>query len=97
MNSLRLVHRPFDFVRVAADTFVYVGVADRAQFDLIAAPCTDHGENNNGHLLSKWVEGDGVRVIFQHWLLIRTAEAILADREAERAATGVASANGGAQ
>lgn len=60
-----------NFIGVASETLVYVGVADRAAFDRIGVPVRDHGENENGHVLSKTVGNfgrDEVTVIFQHWL-----------------------------
>lgn len=53
---------------------VYVIVGDRAKFEMIQRPVTDHGKQANGnHVLTKTVAGDlafaehGV-VIFQHWI-----------------------------
>lgn len=64
-------HNPLDFVGVVDANNVYVGIADRAAFDLIAAPCVDHGEQQNGHVLTKKIGNfgaDEVTVVFQHWL-----------------------------
>lgn len=46
-------------------TLIYIGVPDRAAFDRIARPCTDHAPKN---LLTKSIDGDGICVVFQHWL-----------------------------
>jgi hypothetical protein len=51
-------------------TLIYIGVPDRAAFDRIARPCTDHAPKN---LLTKTVDADGIYIVFQHWLLERTA------------------------
>jgi hypothetical protein len=84
----RFESKPIEFVSVATPTTVYVGIAKREDFDRIAAPCTDHGENDNGHVLTKKVGGfgaDEVTVVFQHWIKQRTLEAWVADTEAQRA------------
>lgn len=69
-------------------TIVYVGVKDRAEFDKIAAPCMDNGENERGHVLVKNVGGfksGEVTVIFQHWLKSLTSQGhMLQRRLAER-------------
>jgi len=52
-----------DYVGVHDGDFVYVIVAERSKFDRIARPVTVHA---NG-CTSKFVEADGVRIIFQHW------------------------------
>ncbi|RWO37278.1 MAG: hypothetical protein EOS11_28745 [Mesorhizobium sp.] len=62
---------PPDFIGVASETLVYVGMTDREAFDKIGAPVHDHGEKETGHVLSKTVGNfgrDEVTVIFQHWL-----------------------------
>lgn len=58
--------------------WIYVIVPDRAKFDMIERPVTDHGEKEDGsHVLTKSVgeslasETHGT-VIFQHW--IKTAD-----------------------
>lgn len=73
MNAERSEHKPVQFVTVANPTIVYVGIADRGDFDKIAKPCHDHGESDNGHVLTKVVGNygdDEVTIIFQHWLRI---------------------------
>lgn len=45
---------------------VYIGVDDRAVFDSIARPETDHRPKSQ--LLTKSVEQDACTVIFQHWI-----------------------------
>lgn len=88
-GSERFEHRPMTFVGVAgAGTLVYVGVADRAQFDKINLPCDDHGENENGHVLVKTLGGmraSEVTVIFQHWIKSLTVEAFMAQRQRAKA------------
>lgn len=66
-------------------TLVYVLMSKRDEFDMLAAPVTDHGEKEHGHVLSKSVEGGGVYVVFQYWLKQRTIEAIRADNAARKA------------
>lgn len=86
-SNKRLEHRPMDFIGVLpSGTLVYVGMQRREEFDRIASPLTDHGEDDNGHVLSKCVEGDGVRVVFQYWLKSRTDAAFSADMAREREA-----------
>lgn len=82
----RLVHQPHDFVSVATDDgkLIYIGLKDRAEFDRIALPCTDHGEKETGHLLSKSLDTDSVWIIFQYWLKSETTEAFLERRQRER-------------
>jgi hypothetical protein len=84
----RLESKPTDFVGIAGPTLVYIGVAKRADFDKLALPCADNGENADGHVLTKMVgefKGSEVTVIFQHWVKQKTIEAVLADSEARRA------------
>lgn len=81
----RFEHTPMDSVLIAHPTLVYVGVKDRAQFDSLAVPYHDHGENERGHVLTKCIEQDGVRVVFQYWLKSLTAAAYLDLRKKERA------------
>lgn len=72
-----------DFIGVhAPGTLVYVLMSKRDEFDMLAAPVTDHGEKESGHVLSKSIEGGGICVVFQFWLKQRTIEAIRADNEA---------------
>lgn len=74
------VHNPQTFVKVAHPGFIYIGVKNREDFDRIGVPVTDHGQNDVGHVLTKTVEENGVRVIFQFWLKSLTAEAYLKRR-----------------
>lgn len=70
-------HRPQEFVGVSTPTLIYIGVADRDDFDKIALPCLDNGPNERGHVLVKRVGDFGGRkptIIFQHWLLSPTIE-----------------------
>jgi hypothetical protein len=74
-------------VAVASPNIVYVGIADRRDFDMIDVPVVDNGENENGHVLIKTVGdlgSDEVTVIFQFWVKSLTIEAICADREAKQ-------------
>ncbi len=85
----RFESKPMEFVSVAGPTLVYIGVASRTDFDKIGAPCTDSGENQNGHVLTKQVGGfknGEVTVVFQHWLKQLTIEAIMADSDVRRRA-----------
>jgi hypothetical protein len=61
-------------------------VERREDFDRIAVPMVDNGENDVGHVLVKTVEENGVRVIFQYWLKSLTAEAYLRKRTFEKVA-----------
>jgi hypothetical protein len=80
-----------DYVGVWPSAFcIYIIVSDRAKFDMIARPVTDHGEKENGsHVLTKSV-GDELAcethstVVFQHW--IKTADAPFAAQTPEAAA-----------
>ena len=56
------------WVGVATPTLIYVGVEDRAEFDMIGVLVNDHGETKDGHVLTKAVEQGRVTVVFQHWL-----------------------------
>ena len=49
-------HRPMEFVGVPTPTLIYIGVKNRDDFDKIAAPLHDAGENERGHVLVKQVE-----------------------------------------
>lgn len=62
-------------------TLIYIGIADRAAFDCIKAPCTDHGETDKGHVLSKAVDHGGLYIVFQHWIKSLTIAAVRADYE----------------
>lgn len=66
-------------------TLVYVLMSKRNEFDELAAPVTDHGEKETGHVLSKSVEGGGIYVVFQYWVKQRTIETIAADNAARKA------------
>lgn len=81
----RFEHDPQEFVEVADPKLIYVGLDSRTAFDLIARPCTDHCENEKGHVLFKTVEQAGVRVVFQYWLKSLTIEAITEDGRRRKA------------
>lgn len=46
---------------------IYVILDDRAVFDLIDLPLTDHGPKPHGHVITKAIDGPQY-VIFQYWL-----------------------------
>jgi hypothetical protein len=88
---------PMEFVGVIGGTLIYVGIKRREEFDAIALPCQDFGENERGHVLTKSGYIGKVYIVFQHWLKSLTVEAMMADREAakradEEAAIGAAAA-----
>lgn len=65
----RLDDGPTQFFRVTASgKTIYVGVPERADFDRIDMPCSDHGETGDGQLLSKSIAEHGVLVLFQYWV-----------------------------
>jgi hypothetical protein len=58
-----------NFVGVATPTLIYVGVADRDEFDKIAGPVSDSGPSADGnHVITKMVQQDKTKAIFQHWI-----------------------------
>ena len=58
-----------NFVGVATPTLIYVGVADRDEFDKIARPVSDSGPSADGnHVITKMVQQGKTKVIFQHWI-----------------------------
>jgi hypothetical protein len=81
----------YDYVGVwPGSIFIYIIVPDRAKFDMIARPVTDHGEKENGtHVLTKSI-GDSQAaethgtLVFQHW--IKSAESPAAALSTEAAA-----------
>ena len=54
-------------VLVACNKLIYINVTDRDDLDKIDRPLIDI-KSDNGHVLVKRIEQDGVMVIFQHWL-----------------------------
>ena len=69
--------RPLEFVSVTTPTLIFIGVDDRADFDKIALPLQDSGQNERGHVLVKRLgdfSGDKPTIVFQHWLLSPTTE-----------------------
>jgi hypothetical protein len=80
----RFKHDPRDFVGVPTPTLIYVGIASREDFDKICARCFDHGENENGHVLTKRLNSGRRTVIFQYWIKSLTVEAIYADWDAKK-------------
>lgn len=60
-----------NWAAVATPRAVYVGLEDRAEFDKIALPATEHAPREDGErCVSKAVKdpASGVMVIFQHWV-----------------------------
>ena len=60
------------FIGMHGGRLIYVLVKDRATFDAIDLPVTDHGEKPGGHCFSKAMGGEPVPVpqpylIFQYW------------------------------
>jgi hypothetical protein len=47
---------------------MYVILDDRATFDLIDLPVTDHGPKEHGHVITKHIETGPQYVVFQHWI-----------------------------
>ncbi|QOZ25326.1 hypothetical protein [Bradyrhizobium sp. CCBAU 51753] len=83
MNKRLQESKPdFDFVGVyPGGTLIYVLMRKRDEFDLIALPVKDHGENDNGHVLSKTLCDGSMHIVFQFWLKERTIETIRADQD----------------
>lgn len=46
---------------------VWIIIDNRAAFDLIDLPMTDHGPKPTGHVISKVIDGP-YYIIFQHWI-----------------------------
>lgn len=86
MNSrLQICPDRGDHVAIGDGKLIYILVAKRCEFDLIALPVIDNGEQENGHVLTKSLDKDGIYIVFQHWLKERTIEAIREDNEKRRA------------
>jgi len=81
----RFRNNPTTFVGVPVPTSIYVGVGSREDFDKIALPCDDHGENEHGHVLVKHLRAGEIDVVFQHWVKSRTLDALYADFLAKKA------------
>lgn len=84
-SRLQACRNERDYVGLGDGRLIYILIAKREEFDRIALPATDHGETENGHVLSKSIDKDGLYVVFQHWLLEKTIEAIRDDNEKRRA------------
>ena len=60
------------FVTVHKDekghNLMYVIFEDRAAFDLLNLPLTDHGPKPHGHVITKNVEHDNQYIVFQYWI-----------------------------
>ncbi|MNT52257.1 hypothetical protein D3C72_1892730 [compost metagenome] len=66
---------PRSWASVATPTCVFVGIADRGEFDRLALPAKDHRQQISElvprrNVLVKSLEADGVMVVFQHWLTV---------------------------
>lgn len=64
---------PRSWASVTTPTVVFVGIANREEFDRLALPGKDHRQQISEqvprrNVLSKALEADGVMVVFQHWL-----------------------------
>lgn len=84
---------PQEYVGVTTPTLIYIGIKDRAEFDKIALPLHDAGENERGHVLVKRLgecDGTSVTIIFQHWLKSLTTAGYTALRERNAAKSAVA-------
>lgn len=57
-----------NFVGIPTGRTIYIGVADREEFDIIDRPMTDHSASGGNNVLTKSVEQDSVMVVFQHWI-----------------------------
>ena len=79
----RFEPRSQDFILVTDGHFIYIGIGKQEDFDKIAVPMVDHGENDRGHVLAKTVVGGGVQVVFQYWLKSVTTDALIADKRAK--------------
>lgn len=57
-------------VRVTSPNLIYILLTDRAEFDTINLPCSDHGDKaERGHVLSKSIMESGKPyIIIQHWV-----------------------------
>lgn len=87
MERLQPASNERDFVGVyPGGTLIYVLMKRRDEFDMIALPVRDSGENDNGHVLSKSLDQGGLCIVFQYWLKVRTIEAIRADMDRDKAA-----------
>jgi hypothetical protein len=89
-TNSRLQVRPNrgDYVAIVDGHLIYILIDKRDEFDRIALPVVDNGENENGHVLSKSIDRAGIYIVFQHWLKERTIEAIREDNEKRRAKSG---------
>jgi hypothetical protein len=81
--SDRFEHRPMKYTHITAPNLIYIGFDKREDFDKIDLPCMDHGENENGHVLTKSIDSP-VHIVFQFWLKALTSEALIADMHARR-------------
>ncbi|AQV94786.1 hypothetical protein BJN34_12935 [Cupriavidus necator] len=64
---------PRNWASVTTPTCVFVGIADRAEFDRLALPAKDHRQQVSEmvpprNVLTKALDADGVMVVFQHWI-----------------------------
>ncbi len=58
-----------NWASITLPTVVFVGIADREEFERLALPATDHRKREvRRNVLTESLEADGVMVVFQHWL-----------------------------
>jgi len=62
-----------NWASVSLLTVVFIGIANREEFDRLAVPTKDHRHQVSErvprrNVLTKSIEADGVTVVFQHWL-----------------------------
>ncbi|KWR88806.1 hypothetical protein [Cupriavidus sp. IDO] len=72
---------PSSWASVVTPTCVFVGIADREEFDRLALPAKDHRQQINElvprrNVLTKSLEAEGVMVVFQHWLTVDSPDYI---------------------
>ena len=85
MSRLQVSQNRGNYVAVGDGKLIYILIASRDEFDRIALPAIDNGENDNGHVITKSLDQGGLYIVFQHWLKERTIEAIREDNEKQRA------------
>jgi hypothetical protein len=88
-------HKNGNWVSVMTPTYVVVGIAERAEFDRIELPVTNHGGHVGRAVLTKTArDAGGLTVVFQHWYGPTPAErleaAAVAQRLARQGTAGVA-------
>lgn len=60
------------FVTVHKDAegrnLMYVILEDRAAFDLLNLPSTDHGPKPHGRVITKTIDHENQYIVFQYWM-----------------------------